>query len=248
MLTKRHKNEEDALDASAGLGQRERNKRDKLQRIKNAARDLFISKGYDDTTTREIAQRAGVGMGTVFTYADNKRDLLFLIANEALEATTKKAETDMSAEASFMTNLMAIFQNHYEFFAQQPNLSRLMLREMLFYDSGQQANRFRTTRERVISLVCKAVHLARQDQSIRSDEDERAIAWVLFCVYQVELRRWLAEKGDLKSGLQHLRKALEITIGGIAPTPRALVVSHQKHGKKLKRESVTIRPGSRSSW
>ena len=49
-------------------GKRERNKQDKLLRIKAAARDLFISRGYDETTTREIALRAGVGMGTVFTY------------------------------------------------------------------------------------------------------------------------------------------------------------------------------------
>ena len=54
-------------DPALSIGQRERNKRDKLLRIKNAARELFVSKGYDDTTTREIAIRAGVGMGTVFT-------------------------------------------------------------------------------------------------------------------------------------------------------------------------------------
>ena len=67
---------------SAQLGLRERNKLDKLRRIKKAARELFIARGFDDTTTREIAARAGVGMGTVFLYADNKRDLLFLTAND----------------------------------------------------------------------------------------------------------------------------------------------------------------------
>ena len=54
----------------------------KLRRIKDAARELFIAKGFDDTTTREIAQRASVGIGTLFIYADNKRDLLFLVAND----------------------------------------------------------------------------------------------------------------------------------------------------------------------
>ena len=41
------------------LGQREKNKIDKLRRIKDAAQELFLSKGFDDTTTREIALRAG---------------------------------------------------------------------------------------------------------------------------------------------------------------------------------------------
>jgi AcrR family transcriptional regulator len=49
---------------------------DKLRRIKDAARGLFLAKGFEDTTTREIAIRAGVGIGTIFVYAENKRDLL----------------------------------------------------------------------------------------------------------------------------------------------------------------------------
>ena len=67
------------------VGLRERNKLDKLRRIKEAASELFIRKGYDDTTTREIAVRAGVGLGTIFVYAATKRDLLFLLANDGLQ-------------------------------------------------------------------------------------------------------------------------------------------------------------------
>ena len=208
---------------SATIGQRERNKRDKLLRIKTAARELFVSKGYDDTTTREIAVRAGVGMGTVFSYANNKRDLLFLIANEDLEATTKRAESEISPEASLITNLLAIFRNHYEYFARQPELSRLMLREMLFYDSGQQANRFKTTREKVISLICDSVRFAQQNRTIGTTEDPRIIGWMLFCIYQVEIRNWLAE-GDLnmKAGIERLVHGLKISLRGVAPKESAL--------------------------
>src|SRR2546421_5744523 len=81
-------------------GQRERNKLDKLRRIKDAARELFVAKGFDDTTTREIALRAGVGIGTIFVYAENKRDLLFLIANEELEKVTERAEAAVNESTS----------------------------------------------------------------------------------------------------------------------------------------------------
>ena len=135
------------------LGQREKNKIDKLCRIKEAARQLFLSKGFDDATTREIALRAGVGIGTVFIYADNKRDLLFLVANDELEETTGEAEASVHDDASCLQNLLTVFCHHYKFFGKQPELSRLMLREMTFYDSGRQADRFQATRERVIRLV-----------------------------------------------------------------------------------------------
>ena len=64
-----------------GISVRERNRRDKLQRITAAARALFVEKGFDETTTREIARRADVALGTLFLYATDKRDLLFLICH-----------------------------------------------------------------------------------------------------------------------------------------------------------------------
>ena len=69
-------------EIGAGMGRRERNKADKLRRIKEAAYRLFSEKGYDQTTTREISADAGVALGTIFTYASDKRDLLFLIFND----------------------------------------------------------------------------------------------------------------------------------------------------------------------
>src|SRR6516164_8038263 len=120
--------------AVAALGQRERNKLDKLRRIKEAARELFVAKGFDDTTTREIALRAGVGIGTIFVYAENKRDLLFLIVNEDLEKVEQTAESAVEDSASVLENLLRVARLHYRLFAQQPTLSRLVLREMVFYE------------------------------------------------------------------------------------------------------------------
>jgi AcrR family transcriptional regulator len=57
-------------------GRRELNKIDKLRRITDAARLTFETRGYDDATIREIARRAKVALGTIFTYAADKRDFL----------------------------------------------------------------------------------------------------------------------------------------------------------------------------
>ena len=63
--------------AKAAKGRRELNKEDKLRRIKSAARALFIKKGYDEASTRELAQRAGVALGTLFSYAANSATSCF---------------------------------------------------------------------------------------------------------------------------------------------------------------------------
>ncbi len=65
-------------------GRRELNKADKQRRINRAARELFSARGYSSVTTQEVADRAGVGTGTLFRYARSKGELLCMIANEDL--------------------------------------------------------------------------------------------------------------------------------------------------------------------
>jgi AcrR family transcriptional regulator len=50
--------------------------RDKRQAILSAARDLFASQGYEETTIAEIARAAGMAVGTVYLYFQNKHDIL----------------------------------------------------------------------------------------------------------------------------------------------------------------------------
>lgn len=226
----------------ASLGQREKNKIDKLHRIKEAARELFLSKGFDDATTRAIALRAGVGIGTVFIYADNKRDLLFLVANDELAETTDKAEASIRDDASCLQNLLTVFRHHYEFFGRQPELSRLMLREMTFYDSGRQADRFQATRERVIRLVASVMKRALERGAIRAGEDSAFVGWVAFCIFQVELRRWLTAKDlDLDEGMAALQRALTLFMQGLAPAKESLAVAEPARSR-TRRASAPARP------
>ena len=209
--------------ASRPLGLRERNKRDKLKRIKDAASALFVAKGFDDTTTREIALRAGVGLGTVFVYAENKRDLLFLIINDQLDKVTQSAQSAVDPAASLIDNLLNVAELHYRFFGELPALSRLALREMIFYETGAQAGRFQNTRQHLIELFGQAVGLAKAQNGIVTKESASFVGWIIFSIFQVELRRWLSsDELDLNAGLRSLERALALLINGMKPKPKAL--------------------------
>ena len=58
------------------IGRAERNKRDKRERLIRAARELFKTKGFQATTTSEIAELADVAKGTLFFHAKSKEGLL----------------------------------------------------------------------------------------------------------------------------------------------------------------------------
>jgi AcrR family transcriptional regulator len=200
------------------FGLRERNKLDKLRRIKDAASELFTSKGFDDTTTREIAVRAGVGLGTLFVYAPTKRDLLFLIVNDELQEVAERAVDLVRPGRPMLENLLRIFRVHYRYFAQRPALSRLALREMLFYASGPQAKKYLTTREQLIGLIRDIVDAAIEQKSIAPADDSQTITWVIFSIYQIEIRHWLSsDELNLQRGLNTLRRQLVLLTNGLSP-------------------------------
>jgi hypothetical protein len=115
-----------------------------------------------------------------------------------------------------------VFRQHYKFFAKQPSLSRLLLREMTFYDSGRQANRFQKTRERNIQLIGNIVKQAAARKMIKIDEPALA-GWVAFCIFQVELRRWLMNKElNISSGMARLERALRLCMAGWGAKPAAM--------------------------
>jgi len=199
-------------------GLRERNKLDKLRRIKDAASELFVVKGFDDTTTREIAVRAGVGLGTVFVYAATKRDLLFLVVNDDLQRVVEKAAAAVRPNRPMLENLLRVFQAHYRYFAHKPPLSRLALREMNFYATGPEAQKFIKTRERLIALIGEIVRNAMDRKAISSNESSSLIAWVIFSIYQVEIRHWLSsDELNITRGLNSLRRQLVLLMNGLSP-------------------------------
>ena len=62
--------------------QRAEQKQRTRARILAAARKLFVSVGYGDTTIRMLASEASVAAGSVFTTFSNKEDVLLAIAAE----------------------------------------------------------------------------------------------------------------------------------------------------------------------
>lgn len=155
-----------------------------------------------------------------------------MCSNDAGGEAADRAKASVEPSASLLENLLSVFRHHYEFFARQPALSRLMLREMIFCESGAQAAPFQNTREALIALVGDVTRLAMEQMSVSSIEPPQFVGWTIFCVYQVELRRWLARDDlDLTEGLDRLRRALALLITGLNPDEAAMALGRIATGE-----------------
>ncbi len=60
----------------SGSDVRQRQKAETRARLQDAGRALFLKNGYDATTVKDIAELAGVAVGSLFAHFESKADLL----------------------------------------------------------------------------------------------------------------------------------------------------------------------------
>ncbi len=202
-------------------GLRELKKLDKRQRIRAAARELFSKLGYEAATLRQIARRAHVGLGTLFNYADDKRDLIFLIFNEELDALAARASDAARAADHIIDQLAAFFRVYYRELGGELNLSRILLQELTFYSHGKQAAEFQNHRQRLVGRVHDLVRTAQDRGQIRPDQDSELVARYIFFVYSAAIRWWIGgDRPDPEQGVSELRVLLTLQMQGLAPSRR----------------------------
>jgi AcrR family transcriptional regulator len=63
--------------SKAGFSRRDEHKRRIASSLREAAVSLFLAQGYDETTTDQVAAKAGVSTRTFFRYFDSKDEVLF---------------------------------------------------------------------------------------------------------------------------------------------------------------------------
>jgi len=119
------------------MGRRERNKRQKLERIIAAASELFAEHGVEEVTTQQIADKADIGTGTLFLYAKTKGELLLLVQNAHYADALERGRTDAETVADVLDAVMAIVQPIVACNRTQIDNGRTYLREMAFGDPAE---------------------------------------------------------------------------------------------------------------
>ncbi|MEW6572325.1 MAG: TetR/AcrR family transcriptional regulator [Bacillota bacterium] len=101
--------------------------------ILEAAGRVFARKGYERSTTAEIAREAGVAEGTIFRYFETKKALLVnlmaFVIMESLTSLLKRIENKTTEEI-----LKEILRNRLELIRENAPLFKLFFAESLFQE------------------------------------------------------------------------------------------------------------------
>lgn len=90
--------------------------------IFDASVHLFLDKGFNETTMREIAQAAGVGKSTLYDYFKSKDEILVSYFENEIEIMTERAQEIVAQDLDVPKKLRKIMQMHLAYLVDNKNL------------------------------------------------------------------------------------------------------------------------------
>ena len=209
------------------VGIRELSKLESQHRIMVAARELFAELGYERATLRQIAAKSGLTVGALFNHVTDKRDLIYLIFNEQVDKVAEMALASPRPYQGLSAKILSVTEHYMRMFGSEPELSRILLTEIVVLAPGLHLDRYLTTRAKLVNGIERMVLEAQAAGEINGHEEPEFIARQIFFVFAASLRWWLASSGrpEWRDGQRQFQRSLNLIMQGLGPAPKAMVRS-----------------------
>jgi AcrR family transcriptional regulator len=188
---------------------RVRNKADKQARIAAAARELFEERGFDETTIRAIAERAGVATGTVLLYGESKAELLLRLFVDELAEEIEQSFLSLDRAAALPDQILHLLSGFVRRYARRPALARVYVKETLFVPPSPLTVRYETLTQDFIGRL--AVIIAEAPDRPASI-DPFILAAAVFGLYLLHVAQLLGQSSgpdrELDTVLGSLHRAV----------------------------------------
>ena len=143
------------------------------QTIISSARELFHRQGFEHTNMRQIADKSGIAVGTLYRYYKDKDDLYMQIMMENWQKTMRSLEKIMQDEAHPETALRKMLEKLIHTLQSHQSISQLLgeVAKMYARHTSENRNDYFVGTHGQISRLFSDVLKRMLDKEIR-DEDE----------------------------------------------------------------------------
>jgi len=143
---------------------------------------LFVEKGIEGTTTREIAEAAKAGEGTMFRHYKSKEDLAWHLFDENLTRFVKELEDDIQRYSTTHQKLRAMVEKCYALFE-----TDRILTSYLLLSEHTAARRMPTDYKTPISILLALVKQGQTQGELRPMDPHLAAALVFGAILRVTI-------------------------------------------------------------
>lgn len=203
------------------MGVRHTQKAATRERVVTAARDLFHEIGYEETTIRAIAEKAGVSVGSVFTTFNSKADVLSQVMADRVPALQDELTRVLPyLRGSTADRLCSVFAIHYDFECRRVKLFLAHITAAYspsLEDSTVPFGQNDVFRRMILDLLQDGI--TRGD--VRPDADLFLTLETLLAVYSWNYRLAARKSADARDLIALMDRQIHLLVDGLRHRPPA---------------------------
>jgi AcrR family transcriptional regulator len=148
-----------------------------LRKILDAARDEFGERGFSDSSIVAITQRAGVALGTFYTYFDSKEEVFSALVRDMSAQVRDHVAPAFADATDALDGERRALESFLQFAREHRDVYRI-IDEAEFVEPDAYREHYETTAKRIAARL-KAGRAKGQIRSDFSDHDLDVIAWAM---------------------------------------------------------------------
>jgi len=184
------------------------------QKLLAAARDLFIDRGYEPATVRDIARAAGMSTGAVFANFQDKSDLFEAVQIDDCERAAERMREAAGRDAPVANKLLNVFLANYGYYSNSLPLVRAM-QARAWERPADEEGRARPALKALLATISDALRDAARRNEIRQDFDVRLISEMLWDAYLASLRRAIFDAWTVDVLSARLADQISVVLAGL---------------------------------
>jgi AcrR family transcriptional regulator len=200
------------FNSSMGILERKlREKEQRIQEILNAARVLFITKGYGNTTMLDIAEESELSRRTLYLYFSSKEELSYRVMKESYDYLLNKLRDAVEVcTGSAYESLISLGDAYLAFYKEDFDqlVSTLLFDYQLVPDdeNGKEGQDCIETIQAILTVLTTVLEEGQRDNSLIALENPRRTAFTYMTMIQSTMQKlavrknWVLEDQSIGGG------------------------------------------------
>jgi AcrR family transcriptional regulator len=168
--------------------------------LRNVASKLFVKKGFEKTTIRDIAKAADMNSAAIYYYFEDKESLLYAILTDIMDASLGQMKEIANSQIGLKEKIQSIITVHTKTFCSDPITMDLIVHNQKSL-TPEHWEELKAKHRAYYKLVARVLDEMKGKKLIKN-LDTTACTFALFGMIQWA-HRWYNPKGEIK--LEQLR-------------------------------------------
>lgn len=139
------------------MGNREEKSKRQRNAILSAAVSVFSQKGFHKASVEEIANRAGIGKGTIYIYFDDKAQLFAAAVAEGIESIIAQLRAELESDLPFLQHLQRLVEKNVSLYLKYGDLTKIFHNELSNGIESKTRNQIEQVRNRYLEFIAETL-------------------------------------------------------------------------------------------